>query len=693
MRDTDIPISYPNDDIMDCSKEAEWLIDWAKAAFVAGATPTSGVAFIKPTSQPISFKLDGVPSSDFLAEWHHSSECQELEDRLLIDAEWSDPVTGLCVMAAVNVLKRYAAIEWLLRFENRGHADTPIIEDLKTVDIRLNTDSREYAPVLHQLHGDSCGGQSFAPFDTELFWPGQVITMAPSGGRPSNATAFPFFDFEYEGQGIITAIGWSGQWSASYHRSDDKLETAFCAGQEHTHLLLHQGEALRTPRVLLMPWADNRALAHNRFRRLMMSEYLPRPNGHLINMPVVLQTFDLYHNFCTDHVDYADWATEAGQIEAVEAAHKLGCDTYWFDAGWFVGDFPAGAGNWFCKPKEFPNGLKPVSDRCHELGMKFVLWFEPCRVAPNTQIANEHPEWLLGDASADRLFNLGIPEARRWMTDMLSSRITEFGVDVYREDFNIDPLGSWRSCDAQNRQGMAEIRFIEGHYAMWDELLERHPGLWIDNCASGGRRIDLETCSRSVPLWRSDTGCFSGHPEWNQLQSAALSQYLPLHTACGWSHDAYTLRSSATSGVIVQLPYHSDDFSYDDVRKAIAEVEQIRKYWYGDFYNLTGVTSTVDDMIAYQFHRVDLDAGVVYVFRRQLCLYSGLVLSFQGLDPAAGYQLEVIDDDRNTVKSVECTGAQLHDEGFEVRLPVKSSLIVRYQRMTTGGVTFGVKSR
>ncbi len=40
---------------------------------------------------------------------------------------------------------------------------------------------------------------------------------------------------------------------------------------------------------------------------------------------------------------------------------------------------------------------------------------------------------------------------------------------------------------------MTEIRYVEGHYAMWDELRARHPGLWIDNCASGGRRIDLET--------------------------------------------------------------------------------------------------------------------------------------------------------------------------------------------------------
>ncbi|HOF18954.1 MAG TPA: alpha-galactosidase, partial [Phycisphaerae bacterium] len=69
----------------------------------------------------------------------------------------------------------------------------------------------------------------------------------------------------------------------------------------------------------------------------------------------------------------ADWATEAGQIRAAEFAHAIGCDHHWLDAAWFVGGFPNGAGNWFHKPAEFPRGLKPVSDACHRLGLKFVL--------------------------------------------------------------------------------------------------------------------------------------------------------------------------------------------------------------------------------------------------------------------------------------------------------------------------------
>jgi len=147
--------------------------------------------------------------------------------------------------------------------------------------------------------------------------------------------------------------------------------------------------------------------------------------------------------------------------------------------------------------------------------------------------------------------------------DLLSNRIREFGMDVYRNDFNIDPLDFWRSADAPDRQGITEIRYVEGHYALWDELRARHPGLWIDNCASGGRRIDLETLMRSVPLWRSDTGCAPGHADWDQVQTIGLNQYLPLLTSCAWEPKAYILRSAATGGAITQFDYLNDQFSME----------------------------------------------------------------------------------------------------------------------------------
>ena len=79
-------------------------------------------------------------------------------------------------------------------------------------------------------------------------------------------------------------------------------------------------------------------------------------------------------------------------------------------------------------------------------------------------------------------------------------------MDVYRQDFNMMPSFYWAAHDAQNgpgRVGLAELLHVEGLYSLWDHLTASIPGLLIDNCASGGRRLDIELVSRAVTLWRS----------------------------------------------------------------------------------------------------------------------------------------------------------------------------------------------
>ncbi|MBI2433212.1 MAG: alpha-galactosidase, partial [Candidatus Hydrogenedentes bacterium] len=441
------------------------------------------------------------------------------------------------------------------------------------------------------------------------------------------------------------------------------------AGMEHTRLRLHPGERIRTPRIVLLPWEGDRVRAHNLFRRLVLFKYAPRINGQVPRLPIALQTYDRYNS-------RPGWATQAGQLQAVETAHQLGCDTYWLDAAWFPGNFPNGVGNWFHKPAEFPNGLKPIGDACAQRNMRFVLWFEPERVAPGSQIATEHPEFVLGGEKGG-LFNLGDPAARRWLTDLLSQRIDEYGVTIYRNDFNMDPLSFWREHDTPEREGMTEIRYVEGLYEMWDELRAQHPGLLIDNCSSGGRRIDIEMCARSVPFWRSDTNCTPGHADWNQLQSAALMRYVPLNLACAWTPGPYEMRSAATGGLLCQFAYMDENFPYAEAQRLITEARKNTAYWYGDFYLLTSPTTAPDQFMAWQLHRPDLDAGIVLAFRRRECNYLGLILGLRQLQSAKQYSVRIESESGAATEHV-MSGEELMSD-FALRLnEYETSLLVRY---------------
>ena len=145
------------------------------------------------------------------------------------------------------------------------------------------------------------------------------------------------------------------------------------------------------------------------------------------------------------------------------------------------------------------------------------------------------------------------------MTDLLSRCISDWGIDVYRQDRNFYPLLIWRQSDPPNRQGITEIRHVEGLYAMWDELLRRHPGLIIDNANWRATGPDLEMVMRSAGSWTCSEAAGAGtNPVYNQSQLAGLSLYLPLHASLLFGTDPYTVRSVARLGTSLStLPGNS----------------------------------------------------------------------------------------------------------------------------------------
>jgi hypothetical protein len=199
--DSEIPVRPANDNVMASQSEARDMHQWVCSAFDIGKTGPVGLL---PDQPPFSFTYGGRPSDELLPIWSKTSK----SDGLQTTVEWRDPETGLSVIAVVTNFADYPAADWVVYFENKGNKGTPIIESIQALDVNLSTNEPNVPVVLHRLYGDNCDSTCFQPFDTEI-WPKQTISMTPVGGRPSNTSAFPFFNFEYDGQGIIAAIGWT----------------------------------------------------------------------------------------------------------------------------------------------------------------------------------------------------------------------------------------------------------------------------------------------------------------------------------------------------------------------------------------------------------------------------------------------------------------------------------------------------
>jgi alpha-galactosidase len=547
---------------------------------------------------------------------------------------YTDPATGLVVRCEAKEFADVPAVEWVVWLENRGKEDTPIVERLAALDWGLPLAAKDTL-TLHHAEGEHNTGDSFKPVD-ETVSPGARVVLAPVAGRSSDGT-MPFFGLDWPGGGVTAAIGWSGQWEASFERQAGGAVRVVC-GQQLTHLKLHPGERVRTPRMLLVFWkGGDPERGTNLLRQAILAHYTPRRNGEIVFAPI-----------CGAAVSPRPDATYTTyKLRAIPQLAKLGYEVLWSDCDpeqWYPVGFPTGTGTWDPDPAKYPKGFKPVGDAARKSGVGFLLWFEPERVHPGSRIDREHPEWVMkANGEWSQLFRLQDPVARKWVTDYVDKQVTDAQLSWMRWDFNIGPLGFWQREDTPDRQGVTENLYIQGLYAMWDDLMHRHPGMIVDMCASGGRRIDLEALSRGLPLWHSDMQCNGALPAADQLQNAGLNRWIPFH-GCGCFGDEpdYNFRSAMTAGnIVIATPWGQTrelaPAAAEAAKRTVGIYTRLRPYFLGDFHPLLPHEAGEDKWFAYQFHRADLDAGLVMAFRRAECAADRVALSLRSVDPKASY--------------------------------------------------------
>ena len=620
-----------------------------------------------------SFIYGEQPSTSLVGKWTRKTTEEQLDpQRLRRQLLYRDSKTGLEVRAEATHFTDFPAVEWVVYLKNTGPADTPILEAIQALDTALPLPSAGRT-VLHWSKGAVASFDDFAPQE-QLLKPGAKFHLQPGGGR-SSSQVLPFFNLEGSNGGVVAAIGWSGEWAADFLCDPRGLVTLKC-GMARTHLLLHPGEQIRTPRMLLLFYEGDRWRGQNLLRQFLLVHHRPKRNGQPLIGPITC----------------GNWGGTSAEVHLDNIRkiieHQLPIEYYWIDAEWFgkaggAGTWAVNVGNWEVKKDLYPKGFRPLSDALRKSGRELLLWVEPERVFKDTPWSKEHHDWLIDLGRDSALLNLGNPDARKFLTDFISARIEEFGLGCYRQDFNIDPLPFWQAADSSDRQGISEIRHIEGLYAFWDELLARHPNLIIDNCASGGRRIDLETLGRSIPLWRTDG---PRDPIAHQCHSYGLLAWVPLSsTSEDRAEDNYEFRSSMCSALCLNWWVSGDapaeripqSFPFTWAKRTLEQYLTVRKFYYGDYYPLTSYSQSGDLWMAYQLDRPDLGEGMVVVLKRPRSPYQSARLPLKGIQEKSDYLITHLDTgDQTTVP-----GEELLTKGVEVVLKANpDSALLVYKR-------------
>ncbi|MCC7377425.1 MAG: alpha-galactosidase [Verrucomicrobiales bacterium] len=609
----------------------------------------------------------------------------EVEMLLSADYQWgavpevphSAPPAGLAFSR-----KRYDAsdaVEWQVRLRAPTEG-SPMYDDLRSADLRVRFPTDQ--PVaLHWNKGSHSEGSDFQP-KVETLEAGRKRVLESFGGRSSDGV-LPYFNLGQPGGGFVVAVGWSGDWRVSFEAlSGGRVRIA--GGPRRSHFRLPAGETLRLPSVLVMAYRGDWVDGQNQFRRLMLRHFTPTNHSPMELMPVAASVHGMIGFNDTGETNLLSLATDL-------AALKLPIDTFWLDAGWNEGGFPRGQGNPQPDPHRFPRGLGPIGDGVRSNGMRFLVWFEPERAMRGTWLEREHAPWLLQPSGTPedlryqekdgfRLLDLGRLEARAWAVDSVSQQVRDAGIAIYRQDFNLYPGFFWSTEEGPEAVGLRELRYVNGLYEFLDELVRRHPGLILDNCASGGRRLDFEMMRRCVALWRSDS-CWDAKtfPRNVQAMTYGLSQWLPLHGLGAAATDDLALRSGMGACASFAINYR-DPAAVAALRRHLDRYGAIRDLFTRDFYPLTPWTENTGEVLAFQFHDPVSGRGVVQVFRGPTLEPMSLRVKLRGL--SSGSKFRVFDWDQPG-KSSEYLGSRLTEQGLPVTFGTESSALVSTYEVVT----------
>lgn len=248
---------------------------------------------------------------------------------------------------------------------------------------------------------------------------------------------------------------------------------------------------------------------------------------------------------------WGDPTTEK-ELPLIDKAHEIGCEYYCVDCGWYSkGYWWDSVGEWLPSPERFPHGLKEVMDYIRSKGMVPGVWLELEVMGIHCPKADKVPkEWYFtrhGQKVYDRSryqLDFRNPEVTAFATGVIDRLIQEYGVGYIKMDYNIEPgIGTEWKADSF---GDGLLGHERAYLAWLDGIFRKYPDLIIENCSSGGLRMDYAMLSRYSIQSTSDQENFERYATISANCPSALTP----EQAAVWS---YPLAESSREEVVFNM--------------------------------------------------------------------------------------------------------------------------------------------
>lgn len=585
-------------------------------------------------------------------------------DAETLEIELMDRLTGLRVTAVYGVFERTGAITRSLRLKNESGED-----------MQINGVLSASAPVH---------GSGYDVIHLKGAWARERHVMRQPQGEgeyrifsqrgASGHEANPFLALceksatEFSGEVWAVSLVYSGSFEAlSYVNNTENSRLSIGLNPDVFTWKLEPGETFVSPEAAMVYSPDGLNGMSHAFHRLY-SENLMRSKWFERDRPILINNWEAtYFNFNEEKI-----------LQIARRAKELGVEMLVLDDGWFGkrNTDNCSLGDWVVNPEKLPGGLNGLSDRLHDLGLKFGLWFEPEMISPDSDLYRAHPDWCLhvdGRARVEMrnqlILDLSRKEVQDYIIESVSAVLESARIEYVKWDMNRNMTEPFSGAQTPERQKETQHRYMLGLYRVLEEITARFPEILFESCSGGGGRFDPGMLYYMPQTWTSDD---SDAAERMFIQYGTSFVYPPCamgaHVSAVPNHQTGRTTAMQTRGDVAlggNFGFELDlsqlsDADAETVRRLIEREKQVRTLVRtGEF---TRLLSPFDHpYAAWQFRARDNSEALICAYRLMTKPATPhLLLKASGLDESAAY----MDDDGNT-----CSGAALTRYGLWLHLP------------------------
>ena len=339
-------------------------------------------------------------------------------------------------------------------------------------------------------------------------------TWSSFGFNPSFMLSLNEPATEDSGQVIAGALTWSGAWKITF---DYNLGKLFYDGNNRSVLSiiagvndfaadykLDKGVVFITPKFI-QTFSNNGKGQASRNLHKWARKYSLRDGDK--ERPILLNSWEgSYFTF-----------DEKKLTSMMDGLSDMGGEMFVLDDGWFGNKYPrnndrAGLGDWQVNKNKLPNGIAGLCVATEERNLKFGIWIEPEMVNPESELYEQHPEWVIQQKHRDKILyrnqlvlDLSNPEVQNFIYNSIAKLLDENPKIAYiKWDCNRSLTNVGSNYLPEDRQTNLWFDYVKGLYCIYEKLSKNYPNVMIQACASGGGRIDFGILKYCHEFWTSD---------------------------------------------------------------------------------------------------------------------------------------------------------------------------------------------